>query len=263
MSYPDPIRIFVGTPANNEDLECQAVLEWSLRKNSDRAIEITWMMLSRDPASFWYSDPQKKLGWRTDTWATPFSALRWGIPAACNFKGRAIYMDCDMIAVADIGELWDQTFPPGKRLLAKGGAELISCVMLFDCAQVRQHLPPIDQLKGVPGRYRDVRQGLAPIAANYHGDWNCRDGEDYQSLSDPRIKILHYTNIPTQPNHRYARERLAREGKPHWWKGTDQPHPRREFNEIFDAHLLEAIDAGYGPERYRVATEFGDYGRGR
>lgn len=257
----DPIRIWVGCPANNEDLECQAVLEYALRKHTNRELDITWMMLSRDPDSFWYSDPQRGLGWNTKTWATPFSALRWGIPAACGFKGRAVYFDSDMIPMADIGELWDQDFPKGKHVLAKGGGELISCVMLFDCAGVKHYLPPLDELRRIKGRYRDVRKGLHPVAADYRGNWNCRDGESYQSIFDPDIKLLHYTKIPTQPNHRHARARLKREGKPHWYPGPDLPHVRPEFTELFDRLLYEATANGYGPERYRVSPEFGDYGR--
>ncbi len=258
---PDQIRIFVGCPANNEDLECQAVLEHSIRKHTKRDLDITWMMLSRDPKSFWYSDPQKGRGWNTKSWATPFSALRWGIPAACNYEGRAIYLDSDMIGMADIAGLADQEIPEGKVLLAKGGDEVISCVMLMDCARMKSVLPPIGELKGTPGKYRQVRGGLKGKTANYKGNWNCRDGENYQNIFDPDIKILHYTRIPTQPNHKHARARLKAEGKPHWYPGPDTPHPRPEFNRLFDNLLAEASQSGYAPERYRVSPEFGDYGR--
>lgn len=253
------IRVFVGCPANNEDLESQAVLEWSMRKHSKRDIDITWMMLSRDPASFWFSDPQTRKGWNTKTWATPFSALRWGIPAACNFEGKAIYVDSDMILRADIGELWDQPFSPGKSIAAK--APEISCVMLMDCARLKPALGNIERIKSEQGFYRTIRKSLTGMVQRFDGDWNCRDGEDYADINDPNIKLLHYTSIPTQPNHKHARARLAREGKPHWFAGPDKPHWRPEINEIFDGLLEEAIANGYGPERYRAAQEFGEYGR--
>lgn len=260
-----PIRIFVGCPGNNEDLEAQAVLAWSLRKHHQAdELSITWMMLSRDPESFWYSDPQRGQGWRTDGWATPFSALRWGIPAACDYQGRAIYMDSDQIAMADIAELWEQPIPNGKALLGKGlPDDLVSCVLLFDCAAMRMVLPSIKDLKYVPGKYKEIRKATAAAAANYSGDWNCRDSRDlprYKSIHDPNIKVLHYTDIPTQPNHKHARARLKREGKPHWFAGPDRPHPRPELNRLFDELLAEATAAGYGPEHYRVSPEFGDYG---
>lgn len=259
----DVVRIFVGCPANNEDLECQAVLDYSLRKHASLPLDITWMMLSRDPESFWFSNPQARprQGWNTSTWATPFSALRWGIPAACNFEGRAIYMDSDMIAMADIAEFWRQEIPAGKALLAKGGETIISCVMLMDCAAMRAVVPPTAELKGIAGRYRDVRRGLRGKSADYSGNWNCRDGEDYKTIHHPDVKVLHYTSIPTQPNHRHARARLKAEGKPHWYPGPDKPHPRAEVTQIFDTMLAEAIAAGRGPETFRVAPEFGEYGR--
>lgn len=259
------IRIFVGTPANNEDLESQAVLAWSLRGHHPAEdLDITFMMLSRDPTSPWFCDPRNRLGWRTDGWATPFSALRWGIPSACEYEGKAIYMDADMIAMADIADLWNQPIPAGKAVLAKGlPGDMVSCVMLFDCAAAKRVLPPIHELRGVPGRYREVRRSMARVAANYSGDWNCRDSMDlprYRTIDDPNIKVLHYTAIPTQPNHRHARVRLKAEGKPHWFAGPDLPHPRPELSRLFDNLLAEAIDAGMGPEHYRVAPEFGDYG---
>lgn len=255
------IRIFVGTPANNEDLECQAVLDYSLRKHATRPLDITWMMLSKDPKSFWHSDPKTREGWNTRTWATPFSALRWGIPAACDYKGLAIYMDSDMIAMDDIAKLHDQVIPEGKALLAKGGATVISCVMLMDCERMQKVLPSIKQLKGEVGAYRNARGSIAHASADYNGNWNCRDGEGYKDIFDPDIKVHHYTSIPSQPNHKHARARLAKENKPHWYPGPDRAHHRPEINKLFDDLFAECIAAGRGPETFRVSPEFGEYGR--
>src|SRR5882762_6242859 len=113
-------RIFVGCAANNEDLESQVVLEYSLRKHASIPVEITWMQLSRNPASPFYSDPEKGLGWRTKQWATPFSGFRWALSVLCEFEGRAIYMDSDFIVMSDIAALWYQEFSPGKIVIAKG-----------------------------------------------------------------------------------------------------------------------------------------------
>src|SRR3569833_1294337 len=96
----DAIRIFVGCAARNEDLESQAVLEYTLTKYASKPLEIEWMRQSDDPASFWH-------GCNTLGWVTPFSGFRYGIPERCNFDGRAIYMDSDMIVRDDIAKLWD------------------------------------------------------------------------------------------------------------------------------------------------------------
>jgi hypothetical protein len=247
------IRIFVGTPANSEDLECQAAFEWSLRKHHPQDdIELTWMMVSRDPASPWY-------GWNMKGWATPFSPLRWGIPAACGYQGRAIYNDCDQLYMADVAELWNQPIPDGKALLmAPDGA---SCTMLMDCERMRKVLPSIERLKREEGYFRQVRRDIVKHSAPFKGDWNCRDGKGHSTIYDGDAKLLHYTLIPTQPNHKYARERLKREGKPHWFAGPDLPHPNPEVTKLFDDTYAEAVAAGRGPEAFRVPEEFGAYGR--
>src|SRR5690606_40467994 len=45
----------------------------------------------------------------------------WGIPAFCDYQGKAIYMDTDMIVLCDLAELWNLEFEPGKAVMAKGG----------------------------------------------------------------------------------------------------------------------------------------------
>lgn len=265
MSQDEPIRIFVGVSGNDEDIEFQAVLHYSLLKHASQPLDLTWMRLSRDPSSFWYSDPQRKLGWRTDKWATPFSALRWGIPAACDFKGKAIYMDVDMIAMADIAELWNQDFTTGS-MISKPEA---ICVSMYDNAKMRTVLPPLDQIKQ-PSRYREVRRMVLSngcVQRYSGGNWNCLDmrkdtGGEYKDLTDPDIKVLHFTQIPTQPHLRHAIPRLAKEGRRHWYTANKpQVHHRKDAVEFFDSMLQEAVDHGYPPDLYRNPTPFGDYGR--
>lgn len=259
------IRIFIGSSANDEDLEFQAVVHYSLERHASEPLDITWMRLSRDPSSFWYSDPQKRRGWSTVNWATPFSALRWGIPAACNFEGKAIYMDLDMIAKADIAQLWNQELPDGCAMLAKPEA---ICVTLYDCARMRKVLPPIEQIKtrvGWQTRQYVIRQ--PGVVKAYAGNWNCLDmrrdsGGEYEDVNDPDIKILHFTRIPTQPHLPYAMQRLKQEGRKHWYrKEAIRPHHRKDAVAYFDRELTGAIAAGYALDNYRNPTPFGDYGR--
>jgi hypothetical protein len=60
-------------------------------------------------------------------------------------------------------------------------------------------------------------------------NWNCLDGEDYKDANDPRIKIVHFTHVPTQPHLPMARARLAKEHRRHWYGGTLSQHPRQDF----------------------------------
>lgn len=263
------IRVFIGCSANNEDLEFQSVLEYSIRKHhASDDLEINWMKLSRDPKSFWFSDSKKGLGWVTKGWATPFSALRWGIPAACNYEGKAIYLDVDMILRADIADLWNQEIKAGKAMLSKPEG---ICVAMYDNAAMKAVLPHIDQIKRT-GIYRDLRRRMSnpAIVQRYTGNWNCLDlrkdnsGGEYQDINDPEIKLLHYTWIPTQPHLRYAVPRLRKEGGKHWYDGRNGPmafHKRPDAMKLFDDLLKEATEAGYGIERYRSKEMFGEYGR--
>lgn len=253
----EAIRIFVGCSPNNEDLESQSVLEHSLRKHATMHLELTWMQLSRDASSFWYSDPKRGLGWNTATWATPFSPFRWGIPAACNYEGKAIYLDSDMICSADITELWTQEFKPGASIISKGIDERY-CVMLMDCARMKKYLPPIDRLKSDPGAYRTLRRSIAKYVQRFKGNWNCVDGESYKSLNDPDIKLIHYSSIPHQVHLKHSLPRLIAEGGKHWFTGQAVEHWRADLQDLFDTLLTEAIENGYPPERYRKEP-FGDY----
>ncbi len=257
------IRIFIGCPANNEDLESQAVLDWTLHKHASAPLEITWMKLSHSSSSFWYSRKEAGLGWNTTGWATPFSPFRWAIPEFCNFEGRAIYMDVDMMVMADIAELWNA--PMRNEAFAIAKAPKTFCCSLFDCARAKAYLPPVARLRSEVGLYRTVRKSFNSTLVQAFGDlgnWNCLDGEDYKSLYDPAIKNIHCTSIPTQPQMKHALPRLAAAGQKHWYdKEPLRPHRRADVPALFEVLLAEAKANGYGPEKYQTAEVFGEYGR--
>ena len=245
----DPIRIFVGCAANNEDLESQAVLEYTLRKFVSKPLEIEWMQQSNDPTSFWS-------GWNTNGWVTPFSGFRWGIPARCNFEGKAIYMDSDMIVRDDIAKLWDMPMNPGAACISKGHGKRF-CVTLFDNAKIKPFMLPIQEIKTKMGVYRIQRDRISQQKGLVQSfpkgqNWNCCDGETYKDLGHSDIKCIHYTAIDTQPQLRYAIPRLASAGVKHWYKGKPRAHSRKDLLALFDKLLTEAKAAGYPPERYIV-----------
>lgn len=242
----DPIRLFVGASPNNQDWEAQSVLEYTARQYISRPLEITWMMLSRDPASPF-------AGWNTSSWSTPFTALRWAIPALCGFQGRAIYTDLDFFFRADLAELWGQDIP-GVALLKDPSGKLKTCCLVFDCAKAKGHVPTLDELRRMPDAnatmlnyFRERRQLLAAC----DGEWNCIDGGNYD-LADPRVKAIHYSRIETQLHLTHAIPRLAAAGQSHWYQGEVFPHRRPELQALFDRLLADAIAAGYLPENYRV-----------
>lgn len=251
------IRVFVGCAANGEDVESQAVLENSLRRHTDHEVEITWMHLSQDPKS-----PFSK--WRTDLWSTPFSGFRWIVPELCDFKGRALYMDSDVIIRADISLLWETVFEPNKVVVAKGGPHgWRFCVSLWNCERAKRYLPAMHLLKSTITGHRNmidfmrVNQHLVQPFSN--GNWNCIDGEDYLSVNDPDIKILHYSSEAHQPHLRYAVPRLAKQGRRHWFDGEIKHHWHPPIEAMFDQELMFAIDAGYTPDKYVPSVMYGEY----
>ena len=249
----EPIKIFVGCDPNNCDLEQMMVLDYSIKKHATQPYEIHWMQLSKDPNSFWYSDPEKKKGWNTQTWVTPFSGFRWGIPAFCNYEGRAIYMDGDVIVLSDIAKLWNHPFNRNSIAVAKG-KPLINrlCVALWDCNKAKKILPAIDEIKNDPaahGRLMKLIQKKPKLITPFNDSFNCLDGEDLP-ISD--IRILHYTDIDTQFSHKYSIPRLQSEGTAHWFDGEVNTHWRQDLVQLFDQYYQEALDAGYSLEDYRV-----------
>ena len=253
----DPIKIFVGCDPNNCDLEQMMVLDYSLHKHTQHALEIVWMQLSHDPASDWYSDSHSNIGWRTEKWATPFSGFRWAIPAICHYQGRAIYMDTDIIVLSDIAELWQQPINDHAMVMAKGGKSVARlCTCLWDCAKAKAHLPPLDEIKSNPKSHKLLMKKIKQqpnLVQPYTDSFNCIDGED---LPIENIKILHYSDMGTQFSHQYALPRLAKTGQSHWFDGEILPHPRQDLTDLFDQYYQEALAAGYRPEHYQI-TPYG------
>lgn len=236
------IRLFVGT-SPGDDLESQAVVEYTARQYCSLPLDITWMVQARK--GDWS-------GWKTASWRTPFTGYRWGIPAACGFKGRAIYIDSDFIIRADLAELWTQPIP-GVALVRNPVGKLSTSCILFDCAKAKAHVPDLPDLRKMDDAHGVL---LAHFRAHTHllaatdGNWDCGDLRGY-AIDDPGVKAIHYTRMEHQPHLvKYAIPRLKAEGRTHWYTGPVGLHPRADLQALFDQLLAEAIAAGYTLDRY-------------
>ena len=229
------IKIFVGTSANGEDGEAELTLEYTLKKHSSQPIEVTWMRQSKDPHSPFN-------GWKTKTWATPFSGFRWAIPELCNFQGRAIYMDVDMICLADIAELINVDMA-GKPALGKPYNGVIeTSVMLMDCEALKKHMPSIDNMKQTDKVQVSMSWKVKPLMGKLDNRWNVFDGE-YYDVSN--MWILHYTKMSSQP------------WQPKWFRGQVEGHSRPELAKLWYRLRDEALSNGYTvPDGYE---HFGPY----
>lgn len=246
----DPIRLFVGVGANNEDLEAQAVLEYTARTLCTQPLEIVWM---RQAAQGPWA------GWACASGRTPFTHFRWSIPEVCGFQGRAIYTDVDFLFRADLASLWEQPIPNVALVRNPIGKLSTSCI-LFDCAAAKAYLPSLAELRKMPDAHGTCLHFFRAHPHLLHataGNWDCADFEKSTDpakppLDDPRIKAIHYTRIETQLHLTHALPRLAREGAAHWYTGEVRQHNRPDLQALFDRLLAEALAGGYPLDRYLV-----------
>jgi len=227
-------RIFVGTSANGEDSEAELTLEYSLRKNSSCAPEIIWMRQTRDTSSIWG-------GWSTKKWHTPFTGFRWAIPEACQFEGRAIYMDIDMINFRDIDDLFNLDMGNKPFMVREYNGRLETSVILFDCNKSQQYIPPLETLKSTENLSQKMQQIVNKYAGKFDPRWNCLDGET-RRIDD--IWILHYTKMASQPWH------------PSWYRGVTEAHARSDIALLWHQLHGEAITSGCKAPEYEP---FGKY----
>lgn len=215
-------KIFVGTSPNNYDAEIEMIYEYSLRKHCKSNLEINWMRLSNKDQDFWSN-------WNTKKWFTPFSGFRWGIPQFCDFKGRVIYTDVDMINLKDISELIEidmQGKPFAARKGERWGFEL--CVMVIDCEKAKDHIWKIHKLRSDISSHIYHRDLLSNSKFIHEIDkrWNSLDGEDMK-IDD--IFQLHFTNMSTQP------------WRPKWFQGPHYVHPRKDIIDLYERFKKEAL----------------------
>ena len=240
--------MFIGSSSNGEDKKIEAAYEYSLRQNTNEELDITWMRQTPIEEDFWYHE-------NTEKWSTPFSGYRWFIPEYCNFQGRAIYTDCDMINFRDISDLYNIDLE-GRPIAARrgkrfGGHEF--CVMVIDNAKMERHSIPVSRQKSISEyHHRMIHKfsGNDELVQELDPRWNCLDGEEYPI---DEIWQLHYTNMATQP------------WRPEWYVGPTNEHPRDDIVKVFHDKLDEALEDNplclYQPDSNQQIQDYGIIGQ--
>ena len=141
--------------------------------------------------------------------STDFAFTRFLVPYLCSYQGWAMYADCDMLARADLAELWalrddryavmvvkhDEAHAEGAKFLGRRQTSYPrknwSSVMLFNCQRCRALTPTyvetaagldLQRFHWLPGDGEDI--GALPAA------WNHLVGVHAQ---DKAAKIVHFT----------------------------------------------------------------------
>jgi hypothetical protein len=197
-----PVRVFVG--ADRSQALAVRVLEHSIKRHTELAVEVHPMIdlpirAPKDPLN----------GQRTG-----FSFSRFCIPQLAGRRGRALYMDADMLVFRDIRELWEIPFDGAKVVIqkevkfqeettGKPGAPAVRrkqcAVMLLDCARldwdIERIIDGLDQ-----GRY-DYDRLMYELCILAEEDVGYRIPFEWNSLEhyDADTRLLHYTDVYTQP----------------------------------------------------------------
>jgi lipopolysaccharide biosynthesis glycosyltransferase len=137
------MKVFVGYDPR-EDIAYQVCKHSILTKQPSAEVRPLVQKELRDAG--WYTRPVDKLA------STEFTFTRFLVPELANFKGWAVFMDCDMILTTDIKELFDQAddkyavmcvqhdYTPKEGMKMDGQKQTIyprknwSSVVLFNCA---------------------------------------------------------------------------------------------------------------------------------
>jgi hypothetical protein len=232
---PEKVRIFIGS-GEASCLERKTLI-YSLRKHSKRELDIhvfngTHNAVERNDEPPYDAGLPLHIKYRN---YTEFSNYRFLIPKLCGYQGRAMWLDSDMICLSDIGEIFDAEMH-GCDFLAKSeayaklgkGCWALS-LMLIDCSKCRfdleTYFKEIDQGLYTNG---DLHQ-MTPKFLQHHPfkiaeherTWNVFDQHD------PTTKLIHYTNLSTQP-----------------WK-----FPGHAYGELWHKYFKEARDAGAVSQR--------------
>ncbi len=204
----DTARIFIGS--GEASLLERKTLIYSLQKNSDRKLEVfvfngTHNSVERIDGSVPQPAPMSLTAKYANV--TEFSNYRFLIPQLCNHQGRAIWLDSDMIALRDIGNLFDAEmgdacFLAKSDAYKHGGGHCWGLsVMLIDCQRTHFDLETyVREISEGQYSFTDMHQMSPKFLAKHpfaigeiDKNWNVFDS------ADANTKLIHYTNLMTQP----------------------------------------------------------------
>ena len=236
-----PLRVYVGTDEWQRDAGAERVLEHSIRKHATCDVAITWMR-SGDPgwevsehgdASTWKINVPPGSAWKKrGAWGTPFSAFRFAIPEACEFAGRAVYLDADMLVRADMAEFLTMDTDAGYRCISKARTD----VALIDCSWFADKAwwPRIEQMKAsgwITYYYCQLLLQHGGIAPTLDPLWNvCDPMRPCADAAGDAAKLRHFTTVPIQPYKPYPTVKYFK-------------HPWRHWVEEWNQHNAEALAA--------------------
>ncbi len=207
-------RVYIGTDPSQEI--ASRLLQHSMRRHSSMPVEFDEM-----PSLGLPMPREAKNQPRTN-----FSFNRFAIPGLAGYRGRALYVDSDMLVFKDVREVFEIPFDGATVLHAPSSTpsrQRQFSVMMLDCERLRWNATDI--VNGLDeGRY-DYQQLFWDFCIEPEGDvrpglpveWNSLDRHE-----PGRTALVHYTHMDTQP-----------------WVYARHPH-----GDVWVQALAEGLDSG-------------------
>jgi hypothetical protein len=169
----------------------------------------------------------------------------------CKFHGKGIYLDSDFIFLDDIAKLWNQPIAEGRLIIAADRSRLDCSV--WNCAKFAGETWDLTWLQRKEGSATAAasRLNANTIQPFADGNWNVMDISMPADINTPSIKAIHYTQMHTQPQLKYAIPRLRAAGTKHWYTRATKPHPREDLQALFDREYEEAQSKGITIAKYQ------------
>lgn len=203
------VRIFIGS-GDASTLERKTLIH-SIKRTTSRDLEIWHYNGTNNTIENETGEqrpcPKKPTLAMHHRYATEFSLFRFYIPQLCNFQGKALYLDSDMIVLCDIGELFDISLdgfdfaacPDAYPAIAPNRWALST--MLIDCSVCRFDLDIIfSQMQQRQYSYvefaqmgKRARSALPYRIKELPSVWNHFD------KMEKGTKLIHYTDLDRQP----------------------------------------------------------------
>ena len=196
------MKVFIGYDPR-EDMAYQ-VCKHSILKHQPDA-DVRPLIQTELRQAGWYKRPVDKLA------STEFTFTRFLVPELTNFRGWALFMDCDMILTTDIAELFAQAddkyavmcvqhdYTPKEGFKMDGQKQTIyprknwSSVVLWNCGHPSNRVVDQDQINSLElnGAYfHRFSWLLDDEIGELDHTWNYLVGV-YDDIENP--KLIHYT----------------------------------------------------------------------
>lgn len=172
-----PLRVFVGVDSRQP--VAYNVLQSSLHRHAKGRVLVEPIKLSTLPI--------------TRRGLTDFTYARFMVPWLCGYEGHAVFMDADVVVIADIGELFDCADGSAVQVMQEQARYEWSSVMLFDNAKCKILTP--DYVDDQANKLLDLTWGEV---GKLPPEWNHCVG--YAESQFKPAKLYHFTQgIPLWP----------------------------------------------------------------